>query len=79
MGNEQYGFRSLHSTALAIGKTLNSWLMNKDDRKMNSVVFLDIRKAFDTVDHQIMLDKLECYGIHEDKLAFFSSYLNELQ
>ena len=53
--------------------------MNVDDRKMNSVVFLDIKKAFDTVDHQIMLDKLKCYGIHEGELAFFTSYLNDRQ
>ena len=79
LGNEQYGFRSLHSTVLALGKTSNNWLMNIDDGKMNSVVFLDIKKAFDTVDHQIMLDKLKCYGIHEDELAFFMSYLNDRQ
>ena len=34
--NEQYRFRSLHSTALALGKTSNSWLMNTDDGKVNS-------------------------------------------
>ena len=79
LGNEQYGFRSLHSTALALGKTSNSWLMDTDDGKMNSVVFLDIKQAFDTVDHQLMLDKLKCYGIHEDELAFFVSYLSDRQ
>ena len=43
---------------------------------MNSVVFLDIRKAFDTVDHKISLDKLFYYGIEEDELSFFKSYLS---
>ena len=47
--NKQFGFRSLHSTALALGKSVNHWLMNIDNGKMNSVVFLDIKKAFDTV------------------------------
>ena len=75
LGNEQYGFRSLYSTALALGKITNSWLLNIDDGKMNSAVFLDIRKAFDTVDHKILLDKLKCYGMPENEITFFSSYL----
>ena len=44
---------------------------------INSVVFLDIRKAFDTVDHKILLDKLSYYGIEEDQLSFFKSHLND--
>ena len=49
LGNEQYGFTSLYSTALALGKVTNSWLLNIDNDKMNLAVFLDIRKAFDAV------------------------------
>ena len=41
-----FGFRSLHSTPLALSKSVDHWLMNVDNGKMNSVVFLDIRKAF---------------------------------
>ena len=44
---------------------------------MNSVVFLDIRNAFDTVDHKILLNKLSYYGIEEDELSFFKSYLSD--
>ena len=42
---------------------------------MTSVVFLDLRKAFDTVNHQILSDKLHCYGIRDGELLFFRSYL----
>ena len=75
LGNKQFGFRSLHSTALALDKSVDHWLMNIDNGKMNSVVFLDIKKAFDTVNHEILLQKLSCYGIKDQELMFFQSYL----
>ena len=51
-----------------------------DRSNMNSVVFLDIRKAFDTVNHQILLDKLHCNGIGDGELLFFRSFLqNRIQ
>ena len=46
-----------------------------DKADMNSVVFLDIHEAFDTVNHQILLDKLHCYSIGDGELLFFMSYL----
>ena len=75
--NKQFGFRSLHSTALALGNLTNTWLLNIDNGKMNCVVFLDIKKAFDTVDHKILIDKLYFYGIVEHELDFFRSYLTD--
>ena len=62
LGDQQYEFRSLHSAALALGKCSNQWLMNIDSGKIDSVILLDIRKAFDTVDHGILIQKLSCYG-----------------
>ena len=42
---------------------------------INGVVFIDLKKAFDTIDHQIMLQKLRNYGIDQMSLTWFESYL----
>ena len=76
LGNEQFGFRTFHSTVLALSKSSSNYWLNMDKGKMNSVVFLDIRKTFDTVNHKILLDKLNHYGIRDGELSFFSSYLH---
>ena len=72
--NKQYPFISLHSTALALGKVTNRWLLSSDKGCMRSVVFLDIKKAFDTVDHQILIQKLDHYGFQGNELDFIEPY-----
>lgn len=75
LNSKQYGFRSLHSTALALSVSTNHWLLDMGNGKMNTVIFLDIKKAFDTVDHDILLKKMMAYGISGSELEFFESYL----
>ena len=53
----------------------SDWSMNIDNGLINGVVFIDLKKAFDTIDHQIMLQKLRNYGIDQMSLTWFESYL----
>ena len=52
-----------HSTASALLDCTNEWYVNMDRRLSNMVVFLDLKKAFDTVYHEIFLNKFTTYGI----------------
>ena len=77
LGDEQYGFRSFDCTAMALGKMSNQWLMNMDNEILSAVVFLDIRKAFDTADYMILLQKLNYYGIQGDSVKLLKSHLTD--
>ncbi len=73
----QSGFRSLHSTLAALLEATNSWSVNIDNGLVNGVVFIDLKKAFDTIDHKIMLRKLGNYGVDPSSLRWFESYLSD--
>ena len=74
--NCQSEFRGLHSTVPALLEATNSWAYSIDCGNVNSVVFLDPPKAFDTVDHGILLSKLHAYGIEGTVGLWFISYLS---
>ena len=57
----------------------NSWSVNIDNGFINGVVFIDLKKAFDTIDHKILLRKLACYGVDQKSLRWFDSYLSDRQ
>ena len=74
LGNRQWGFVSLHSTALTLIHCSNNSFINIDRGGMISTVSLDSKKEFDTIDHEILQQKLEYYGPGDEELSFFKSY-----
>ena len=72
----QFGFRKGHSIAQAITEITNTLRKAIDNNLYTCGVFLDFSKAFDTVNHLILLNKLEAYGIRGIPLSWFQSYLS---
>ena len=75
--SSQYGFRQRHSCENAIQELLSGVLKGIENRKHTAAVYLDLSKAFDTLDHSILIMKLERYGIRGIALDWFKSYLNK--
>ena len=71
----QSGFQSLHSTLTALIEATNCWSVNIDNGLVNGVIFIDLKLAFDTIDHSVLIRKLHKYGVDRDSLKWFESYL----
>ena len=73
----QSGFRPGYSTETAMRYVTDLLLTEMDSKKLTGVVFLNLKKAFDTVDHALLLTKLRNYGIRGDELSWVTSYLTD--
>ena len=74
---DQYAYKKFHSTSNCLHTTIDEWLQNIDDNLKTGVTFLDISKCFDTINHKLLIAKLEKYGIRNNESKWFKSYLTD--
>ena len=74
---KQFGFREGHSTSHAIANLVSNIYNSFNENKFTLGVLIDLSKAFDTVNHNILLNKLSLYGIKSNSLKWFLSYLSD--
>ena len=72
----QYGFRKKHSTESAVLELVDKTIKHMDSGDVPISIFLDLSKAFDTLDHDILLDKLSYYGVKETEIPIEIPIIN---
>ena len=71
----QFGFRQNHSTTLALIDIIDKIKSAIDNNEYAIGIFLDVKKAFDSIDHSILMNKLEHYGFKGHFAVFINSYI----
>ena len=74
---DQSAYRQQHNTQTALHRVIDDWLCNMSDGNLTAVCSFDISKCFDTINHSILLKKMEYYGLQSENIKWFKSYLNE--
>lgn len=77
--DKQSGFRSARSTIDAGSNLIDSILHGLNSKNHVGVLYSDLQKAFDSINHDVLLQKLEMYGVREIELRWFRSYLSDRQ
>ena len=73
----QSGFRANHSCHTALTNLVDQWISNINNNKITGVLIVDFAKAFDVIDHSLLLRKLKIYGFSSSALMLISSFLSE--
>ncbi len=71
----QSGFQPSHSTQDTLLKTVDDWRIALDRGEYVGAILIDLSKAFDSIDHAILLSKLSAYGLIDTELNWFKDYL----
>ena len=72
----QSGFRTNHSTDTCLSYLNDKILKGFDEGKITGMILIDLQKAFDTIDHKVLLDKLVYLGFSKSAISWFKSYLS---
>uniref|UniRef100_A0A671WXI2 Reverse transcriptase domain-containing protein n=1 Tax=Sparus aurata TaxID=8175 RepID=A0A671WXI2_SPAAU len=75
LSDQQYGFRANRTTSLALMEFVEEITSAIENKEYAIGIFLDLKKAFDTVDHDLLLKKMHMYGVRVVALSWFGSYL----
>ena len=77
LSDSQFGFRKSRSCELAVTDLIDRLLNNMDNRVLNGLLLVDLKKAFDLVNHSILLSKLQIYGCSSSTVQWFTSHLSD--
>ena len=75
LNNIQCGFRKAHNTQHAMFKLLQSWQQVLDNGGFIGTILMDLSKAYDCIPHNLLIAKLECYGVDKASLRLLLDYL----
>lgn len=77
LNEEQSGFREKHSCETTLRKTMCEWRQEMNNGNMIGIVFIDFKRAFETICRQRLIRELKMYGVRGNAIKWFQSYLEE--